>query len=201
LAVAVIAAAIADPLVEWASNAGLFGDGNFTDHSNLDILPALLIGGFFVLTHLLLRVRRALAFSPERDLLRASNDALRTGVARLLPLTFALQLLALYSMETSEQLAVAGHALGGTVWLGGPLLFSLAAHAVACVLVAYALSAALLACARTTVRAIRLIRAMAVRPAHGPSPIELPLPEACRTHLSAFVLCSVGERAPPLPAV
>ena len=39
-----MAAAIADPLVEFASNAGWFGAGNFTDHSNLDVVPALFAG-------------------------------------------------------------------------------------------------------------------------------------------------------------
>src|SRR5208283_1357179 len=46
--VAILAAALADPLVEFASNAGLFGGGAFTDHSMLDVLPALIAGGLFL---------------------------------------------------------------------------------------------------------------------------------------------------------
>jgi hypothetical protein len=41
---AVLAAAIADPLVEFASNAGWFGPGNFTDRSNLDVGPVFALG-------------------------------------------------------------------------------------------------------------------------------------------------------------
>ncbi len=200
LAVAAIAAAIADPLVEWASNAGLFGSGAFTDHSNLDVLPGLVVGGLFVATHLLLRVRRLLSGSSETNLARASREALSSGVTRLLPGTFAVQMLVLYCMETAEQFAVSGHALGGTIWLGGPIAVSLLAHAAACVAIAYALAALLAVCAQTAVRAIRLIRAMATRLAHGTPPIDFPLDDACIANLRAFAWCSVGERAPPLLA-
>jgi hypothetical protein len=113
---------MADPLVEWASNAGRFGPGNFTDHSTADVVPALLVGVLFVATHLWLRVRRALTRGPASDLLRASRQAIGGGVLRLLPLVFAIQMLVLYCMETSEQIAVVGHPLGGMIWLGGPVL-------------------------------------------------------------------------------
>ena len=58
IAAAVIAAAIADPMIESASNAGWFGPGILTDHSNLDVLPALICGAIFVACFLTLRVRR-----------------------------------------------------------------------------------------------------------------------------------------------
>ncbi len=198
LAVAAISAAIADPLVEWASNAGRFGPGNFTDHSSADVVPALLVGALFVVTHLLLRVRRALTSNPTHDLLRASRAALSGRVMRLLPPTFAVQILALYCMETVEQVAVTGHPLGGMVWLGGPVLVSLAVHAIACVLVAYAASKVLRALTRSVVFAVRILLAMAARPARGVSPTELGRPSACCSPISFFVLCNVGERAPPL---
>ena len=57
VAVAIIAAAVADPILESASNAGLFGHGSFTDHSNLDVLPALCIGLLAVAIHVTLRLR------------------------------------------------------------------------------------------------------------------------------------------------
>jgi hypothetical protein len=37
LAAALVAASITDPLVEFASNSGMFGPGSFTDHSNQDV--------------------------------------------------------------------------------------------------------------------------------------------------------------------
>ncbi len=198
LAVAAISAAIADPLVEWASNSGRFGPGNFTDHSSADVMPALLVGGLFVVTHLLLRVRRALRSGTAHDFLRASRAAISGRVVRLLPITFAFQILALYFMETAEQAAVTGHPLGGTIWLGGPALVSLAVHAIACVLVAFAASKVLCALTRSAVRAVRLILATAARPARGVSPTELGRPSTGCSPISFFVLCNVGERAPPL---
>jgi hypothetical protein len=198
LAVAAISAAIADPLVEWASNAGRFGPGNFTDHSSADVVPALLVGVLFVVTHLLLRVRRALTSGPAHDLLRASREALIGRVTRLLPIMFAVQILALYCMETAEQLAVIGHPLGGTIWLGGPALVSLLVHALTCTLVACSASKALCALTQSAVQAVRLILAMAARPARGVSPAELGRPTTCSSPISFFVLCNVGERAPPL---
>jgi hypothetical protein len=201
LAAAIVAAAIADPLLEWASNAGLFGSGAYTDHSNVDVLPALLAGVLFVVAHVSLRVRRALALSSRTDIFQASGVALRAGVLRLLPVTFAIQLLALYTMESLEQASVTGHVLGGTVWLGGPVLVSLLVHAIACVGVTYALSRVLRACARTTLHVIHLIRAMAVRPLHEPSPISLRRLEGRRSHTFVLVPRNRAERAPPVPAV
>ena len=198
LAVAAISAAIADPLVEWASNAGRFGPGNFTDHSSADVVPALVVGALFVITHLVLRIRRALVSGPAYDLLRASRDAIDGRMTRLLPLMFAVQMLALYCMETVEQVAVVGHPLGSTIWLGGPVLASLAVHAIACVLVAVTASKVLRSLARSAVRAVLFILAMAVRPARGVSPAELGRPSTCSSHIAFFVLCNVGERAPPL---
>ena len=49
---AFIAAAIADPIVESAANPRWFGPGRLTDHSNLDVLPALLAGTFLMLLYI-----------------------------------------------------------------------------------------------------------------------------------------------------
>jgi hypothetical protein len=198
LSVAAIAAAIADPLVEWASNAGCFGPGNFTDHSSADVLPALMAGGLLLAFHLIGRVRRALRASREHDLPRTSRDALNGTLLRLLPIIFALQIATLFCMETGEQLAVIGRSLGGTVWLGGPLWASLAVHAIACVAVAFVSAKIMAVFARSAARAVRMIFAVAVRAKHGVVPIDLGPPAACLNAISVFVLGSAGERAPPL---
>jgi len=198
LAVAAISAAIADPLVEWASNAGAFGPGAFTDNSNADVLPAFLAGAVFVAAHLLLRVRRALRAERSVDLLRVSSEALKGRTWRLVPLIFALQLAVLFGMETAEQLFVAGRVLGGTLWLGGPVWISLCAQALACVIVTYTSSKFLSAFTRSAVRAVRFVLAMALRPARGVAPLELGRPSTPYFGIACLALHSAGERAPPL---
>ncbi|MGC2243548.1 MAG: hypothetical protein WBA06_07975, partial [Candidatus Aquilonibacter sp.] len=125
------------------------GRGLYTDHSNLDVLPTLALGAILVVLYLVLRVRR--------DLLQASDDTLHTTVSRLLVPIFGLQLALLASMETLEQIVVAGHSLGRTVWLGGPIWFSLGVHAAVCVAVSFGLAKMLQAWTCTTVRIIRAV--------------------------------------------
>jgi hypothetical protein len=193
LAAAVVAAAIADPCVEAASNAAWFGPGNFTDHSTLDVVPALLSGAVFVGICVILRIRR--------ELLRASSEALRADIGRLLPALFATQLSVLFAMETAEQIVVAGHPLGGTIWLGGPIWFSLAVHACAGVAVAFALACTICACARTTVRVLRRIRSLAVRALHAPAPLALRRRGRIALAHATPVRCRIGNRAPPFAFV
>jgi len=199
-AVAVIAAATADPIVEFASNRGLFGPGSFTDHSYLDVLPALVAGSLLAAFLVLLRVRQALAAPGNRppDLLRASSRALRSHLASLIPVAFGMQIAVLFSMETAEQIAVTGHRLGGTVWLGGPALVSLAAHALACALVVYALAKIVHACASATLRVIRLIRALTTRRRDAAPPIVVQRRDPLCLNLSYRSIRNSGERAPPL---
>ncbi len=189
IAVAVIAAAVADPLVEAASNAGWFGPGTFTDHSNLDVLPALALGTALVLLHLAERVRR--------ELMRASGTALGAHVWGLVPLAFSVQIVVVYGMETLEQIVVAGHPLGGTVWLGGPIWFSLCVHAAICTALTFGLARLACACTRTTVRAIRQLRALAVRSINGSAPVLLRRRQSLAFAASSPVVCRIGNRAPP----
>jgi len=193
VAAAVIAAAVADPLVEAVSNSGCFGHGLFTDHSNLDVIPALVAGAVLGLCYLVLRVRR--------ELVRASGYALRSHFGRLLPLIVTLQFAVLYAMETVEQFAVAGHALGGTIWLGGPILFSVAVHAIVGVALAYGLAALARAFARTTVRAIALLCALATRALHVDAPLALRRRGTILRPCGAPILCRIGNRAPPFSLV
>jgi hypothetical protein len=189
LAAAVVAAALADPCVEAISNAGAFGRAAFTDHSNLDVLPALALGAGLLGALLVARIRG--------ELLRASGDALRGGIAQLLPAIFVIQIAVLFTMETLEQLVVAGHLMGGTIWLGGPAAFSLAVHALFCVAAAYALAALVHTLARHTVRVIRSIRAIVERRLHGAAPLAVRAWQAPLVPRLAPILCRIGNRAPP----
>ena len=60
VAVAAIAAALADLIVEGLSNHGLFGRQRFTDGSSAVNVPAASLGAIFLVRFLYLRVRRAL---------------------------------------------------------------------------------------------------------------------------------------------
>lgn len=189
IAAAVIAAAVADPLVEGLSNAGFFGPGNFTDHSNLDVLPGIIAGVLLLGISLTLRVRRELG--------RAAGEALRANGMRLLPVILPLQIGVLFTMETTEQLVVSGHTLGGTVWLGGPVWLSLAVHAVTGVLFSALLARLACLCTRTTLRVIRELRALAMRALYEPAPLALRRRDASTVRPLAPVLCRIGNRAPP----
>jgi hypothetical protein len=199
LGIAAIAAAIADPIIEFASNAGWFGPGNFTDHSNLNVFPTLLLGLCFVAFYFVRQLRKMFAAGgSSENLLRASDDALQGGVGRFLPFTFAVQILILYLMETVEQYAVWHHSLGGTIWLGAPVLVSLAAHAFACALVAYATARAIRAFARTTLRIVRRMRALVTLPARAQRTPSRRYARLVTLREIGPILCRIGERAPPL---
>jgi hypothetical protein len=83
IAAALVAASVADPLVEFASNRGVFGPGSFTDHSNRDVLPALCAGLAFGAVYVLLRARSILA---RRDVeVIRSNGPPRSCAFRIAP--------------------------------------------------------------------------------------------------------------------
>jgi hypothetical protein len=160
LAAAVTAAAVIDPTTEGLANAGVFGTGNYTDHSNLDVIPALLAGAVFSLLFVAGVVRRVMnrrGAAPDwlRAYALASDDR---NITKLLPVIFALQLIVLWSMETLEQIAVAGHPLGGAIWLGGPFAVSLLLHAAGCLAFTWLLSRTLRWSARTIVDVVTFIR-------------------------------------------
>jgi cytochrome bd-type quinol oxidase subunit 2 len=189
LAVAVIAAAIADPIVEFSANAGWFGSGTFTDRSSLDVLPALILGVGLMALHF---VRRARAILDARAPLR--------GAAVLLPAIFGLQMAVLYAMETGEQLAVWRHAFGPTLWLGGPPPIAIAIHAAVCTAVVCAFVRSRRRLAATALRVIGFIRAIATIGVATPPPLV-----PWRFEFAAFdelttTLGATGERAPPILA-
>lgn len=199
LVAAITAAAAIDPAMEGLANAGLFGPGNFTDHSNLDVLPALGIGLALSILFVAAVARRALCrrgYAPDwlRRCARASDVR---AVPRLLPVIFALQLLMLWSMETLEQVVVAGHPLGGTVWLGGPALVSLMLHAFGCLAITWLLARALRWSAQTIVEVVTFLRHLFCRfdkerAARRARSLEIP-----SSRFLEPILARLSGRAPP----
>lgn len=186
---AVIGAAIADPAVELASNAGWFGPGHFTDRSTLDVIPSLLMGVGLLALYLISKARTLV-----------TDRWLSRGIVRQLPFIFVLQILTLYAMETLEQLVVYRHLLGPTIWLGGPLPVSLAIHAAICIAVTYMIARSARGLALTTLRVIRFIAAIATLAVRTAGVTILRRLEGiCRELLRARH--RVGERAPPLAPV
>lgn len=147
---ALIAAALVDPILEALSNGGAFGRGTYTDHSNWDVVPALLAGAGVFLVWIVLRLRPGVADQSALRWIRRNADTAPTELCRMLPATFLLQIAALFAMESLEQAVVYGHVLGGVLWLGAPAAVSLVAHFAGCVFV----SALVGALARHSVRRI-----------------------------------------------
>ncbi len=197
LAVAVIAAAVADPLLEAASNAGVFGRGHYTDHSNLDVLPALSVGLIAVAIHVALRIRAHFDGDGDmmKDRLRRWDSALRSRSSLLLPATFAAQLFILYAMETCEQTIVAGHALGGMIWLGAPVAVALGVHLVTCIVTFFAAAAVMHELAWATLRVVKTIRALLTR--DDIATAIVPRLRIVPRKQVAPELCTAGGRAPP----
>jgi hypothetical protein len=178
------AATFADPLVEAASNAGAFGHGSFTDHSNLDVLPALVASAVLALLYVLLRARPLVA--PKSF-----------GFVPLLPAIFGAQLAVLYGMETLEQIIVAGHPLGGAIWLGAPSVIGLALQGIACILTSCALARGLDALTRAAIDIVLFVRAICLRmPSVDRSTLHVGVdsPATARLHPLAS---RTGKRAPP----
>jgi hypothetical protein len=186
MAIAVVAAALADPIVEFASNAGWFGSSSFTDHSNLDVVPALLAGLGLLAFYMVRKARAVLA-----------GQTLQHGVAAALPLIFLLQLITLYAMETVEQLVVWRHVLSPTTWLGGPLPASLTIHGIVCLAVALTIVRTKRALAATTLRVMRILASVAFSAAKTARPVVPARCESLSFKQLLPLLCSIGERAPP----
>jgi hypothetical protein len=115
----------------------------------------------------------------------------------MLPSIFVLQLIALFGMETLEQIATVGHPLGGTLWLGGPVLFSFAAHLLSCVVSAWALYHGLRWSARAIVRAVRVALEVLRRLLEPPAFPRFALWFTPRSKFIEPYLRALHGRAPP----
>ena len=159
IAAAVMAAAIVDPIVETMSNSGVFGPGIFTDHSNRDVIPALVVGAVLaavVLGFVAWRLLTNRVYAP----LWLRESALHFAPSSMLsvvPVVFAFQLVSLFAMETLEQIVVWGHVLGPTIWLGGPIAASLLMHLAGSFCVTWILAHVLRRSAYTIANVVRFV--------------------------------------------
>jgi len=203
LAVALVAAAAGDALVETISNSGVFGRG-YDDNNHLSVIPALVAGALMWLTVTVARTfslfRRGSTLRRGDWLIESATNLARESPLRDIPLVLGLQLVALFAMESIEQLAFGGRLLGGTVWLGGPIAFSLLTHAIlgaGCTLLLAALVRAILATVASLVRdaidAILFSLSRDGRRTFVKRDADATLPRAQAPHVR-----QLGGRAPPL---
>jgi arginine exporter protein ArgO len=196
--VAAIAAALADFIIEGLANRGVFGHARFTDESNAVNGPVAVLGAVFLLRFLYLRVRQSLRAADGEHVpsARACRRLTPAGIAWRLGAMYAVQIAALWTMETLEQYLVFGHGFGGTIWLGGPTAVSLAVHALLCVATAFGARALLRALEPRALRLIRALLAVLGSVGGDSRPHFCPglAPVIVRPY---FVLCRIGVRAPP----
>jgi len=202
-AVAFLAATLGDALVESISNAQVLWRGNYTDRSSLDLLPmsaAALTAIMATLTLVLSEYLRRTGGSPRELWSSAARVLVPCDIPSLLPAIFALQIPTLFAMETVEQIVVYGQPLGGTLWLGGPILAALVLHALIAATCAFLVARGLTALAQTLLRAVAFVLSWFIerqetRPTLVPrsQPIRRAEQTFCRTH--------TGERGPPLFAL
>lgn len=195
LASAVIAATIGDIVLESASTSGLFGAGNFTDGSLVDIVPALAIGVCAALAYAVVAVKRVLAQNCWGSALTRWSAATDAGRHRLFPFVLVLQFAALFSMESIEEVVVRGHLLGPTIWLGAPAPIAILTHALLGATVLFVLRALLSALVRTAVSTI--VTLLAVLRRAFPDPIRVVRPSV-RIAATGLAYCGArAGRAPP----
>ncbi len=200
-AVALVAAGLGDPVVESVSNTGIFG--HYADNNHLGVVPTLLAGAVAVAEVLVLRFVEAWRRSTDRSsgsLIDIAKDIGSRSVAREFPVISALQLLAVFALESGEQLVAGGKLLGGTAWLGGPILFSLIAHAIVGGLCTFALGASMRAIVRAFASlvqtAVRFIWLAVARASAGPFRLDRRAVWFARAQ--APHVREIGGRAPPL---
>jgi hypothetical protein len=151
------------------------------------------------LLHLNHRIREAKsARQAVPSWLHLTCNAIGSNAWSSIPLVFAIQLLALFTMERTEQLVVYGHFLPGAIWLGGPLFASLSVHALLCCIVTLTAASLARILANATVQLVQLVRSFATLGMRGFTPhYFLPNPDIAFGR-SIRVICRIGERAPPL---
>jgi hypothetical protein len=200
-AAALIAAAVADPLVEGIANTGLVGPG-YADNDHLSVLPTLVVGGLLTLLVIYTRSLALVRYkSAGRDWIvkTARQISTRAPLADL-PLVLVLQFAVLFIMESSEQLALSGRISGGTAWLGGPIWFSVSVHAAigcACIVgLSRALRSIVTRCAVLVSIAIEFFQDAFTR--SNAAPFARRLDDPMSPRVQSIFVHQLGERAPPL---
>jgi len=200
-AIALVAAAIGDPLVESISNAGIFGSG-YRDDNHQSVFTVLVVGLVLACLLVVARFRRARGVSGRsaREWLRvAASGFAKTSASRNIAAVFAAQLAVVYAMESCEQALAHGGPLHGLLWLGAPALFSLAIHFGVCLFCSFAarritrclLAAAIVALCDALDRLLVALARDAVRGFAERSGAQI----VCRLEL--FVAHCIRGRAPP----
>jgi len=200
LCAALVAAAIADPLVESVSNSGVLG-GHYDDDNHLGVVPVLLVGIALAATILFAHCARILRSSAggSRDwLVDTAKDISARAPLQDLPALFALQLAALYALEATEQLLVGGD-VGTMAWLGGPLTFSLLVHGLTGAGCMFLLGALMRAILRTFASlAYHVLHLAWIARAHATPTLHLISERRLHARAQSPHVRQIGGRAPPL---
>jgi hypothetical protein len=199
--VALIAAALGDPLVETISNTGIFGRGYY-DNDHASVIPTLVAGSLLAIVMIVRRTLTLLRDAPETGqwpIEMARHISARSPIQDL-PYVLALQFIALFGMESAEQLFVGGRLLGGLAWLGGPLWFSLFIHvligSMCTVAIARAMRAIVAHCATLVVSALEFKLDAFAR--ENSALFIARDDESARLRIQILHVHQLGERAPPL---
>lgn len=201
IAVALIAAAAGDALVETIANSGAVGHG-YADNNHLSVVPAL-VGGASLAAMLVWRRCVALLRHPAQHadwLVSADKEMSARSPFADVPFVLLLQFGALFVMESCEQLCFSSKLLGGTVWLGGPIWFSVLAHVLlglSCtLLLRRAVHALVGRCAVLVVTVLALMLDAFDR--SDASVFARRCDRSCFRHNQTLRVHQIGERAPPL---
>jgi len=201
IAVALLAAAIGDPLVETISNTGILGPG-YADNVHSSVVPTLIAALVLALLLIGAQCRRLVQWQGEAR--ERPIDVARRFLARSsmhdIPFVFAIQLAALFVMESSEQIFCEGGLLGGSAWLGGPVWFSLLAHAVAAAACTVLIARGMRAIVRRCARLVEIAFDRVLCAFRRESVSRFARVDAATTRCRSQVLHvhQLGERAPPL---
>ncbi len=200
-AVALIAAAIGDPLVETIANAGVFGPG-YADNIHSSVVPALIAGLSLALLLLGWQCRRFVRCcgeTHERPIDLARRFLARSSIHDI-PHAFVLQLVALFVMESSEQIFCEGGLLGGIAWLGGPVWFSLLAHAAIGAICTVLITRGMRAIVRRAATLVEIVfeRVLCALGRESATSFARRDDNATLSHMQVLHVHQCGERAPPL---
>ena len=101
LATAIVAAALGDACVETIANSGVIGRG-YADNNHLSVVPALVAGVCLLLIAVVVRCIQLLSRTRERKPRPVTSPIFDAACV------YALQLAALFAMETIERITYGG---------------------------------------------------------------------------------------------